>query len=42
MREAICPYRGLLAFREEDAGLFFGREEEVAGLVDKVRDTSRS
>ncbi|MFZ1430367.1 MAG: toll/interleukin-1 receptor domain-containing protein, partial [Geminicoccaceae bacterium] len=37
LREAICPYRGLLAFREEDAGLFFGREGEVAGLVDKVR-----
>ena len=26
LREALCPYRGLLAFREEDAGLFFGRE----------------
>ncbi len=26
LREAICPYRGLLAFREEDAGLFFGRD----------------
>ena len=38
IREAICPYRGLLAFREEDAGLFFGREDEVADLVAKVRD----
>ena len=37
LREAICPYRGLLAFREEDAGLFFGREDEVAGLVEKVQ-----
>ena len=37
LREAICPYRGLLAFREEDAGLFFGREAAVASLVDKVR-----
>ncbi|MFO1049683.1 MAG: toll/interleukin-1 receptor domain-containing protein [Geminicoccaceae bacterium] len=37
LREAICPYRGLLAFREEDAGLFFGREAEVAGLVDRIR-----
>lgn len=37
LREAICPYRGLLAFREEDAGLFFGREVEVAELVEKVR-----
>jgi energy-coupling factor transporter ATP-binding protein EcfA2 len=25
MREAICPYRGLNAFREEDAMFFFGR-----------------
>ena len=36
VREAVCPYRGLLAFREEDAGLFFGREEEVGELVGKV------
>ena len=26
-REAICPYRGLDAFREEDAAFFFGRGE---------------
>jgi hypothetical protein len=25
VREAICPYRGLDAFREEDAAFFFGR-----------------
>src|SRR5262249_57211215 len=24
-RDAICPYRGLDAFREEDAAFFFGR-----------------
>jgi hypothetical protein len=24
-REAICPYRGLDAFREEDSAFFFGR-----------------
>ena len=38
IREAVCPYRGLLAFREEDAGLFFGREYEVDELVSKIRD----
>jgi hypothetical protein len=25
VREAICPYRGLDVFREEDAAFFFGR-----------------
>jgi hypothetical protein len=25
VREAICPYRGLDAFREEDSAFFFGR-----------------
>jgi WD40 repeat protein len=34
-----CPYRGLEAFREEDAGLFFGREEDVARLVERLRGT---
>ncbi|CAL9321782.1 nSTAND1 domain-containing NTPase [Streptomyces sp. SudanB52_2052] len=31
-----CPYRGLDAFREEDAALFFGREKETARLLDAV------
>src|SRR5580692_2856222 len=29
---SICPYRGLLHFREEDAPFFFGRE----GAIDKL------
>ena len=37
---AICPYRGLNAFREEDAALFFGRDrvldEPEQGLLHKV------
>ena len=33
---AICPYRGLNAFREEDAPLFFGRRRLVKGLLHKV------
>jgi len=32
----LSPYRGLLPFREQDAGLFFGRERFVKELVQKV------
>ena len=44
MREAICPYRGLDAFREEDAAFFFGRgsaddpNSPIGELVGKVRE----
>ena len=31
-----CPYRGLFAFREEDADLFFGREKFVEDLFAAV------
>ena len=41
LREAICPYRGLLAFREEDAGLFFGREDGGRGAGREGPRTSR-
>ncbi|MBV8811055.1 MAG: helix-turn-helix transcriptional regulator [Acidobacteriaceae bacterium] len=34
---AHCPYRGLLAFQEEDAGLFFGRESLVELLREKIK-----
>ena len=46
LREAICPYRGLDAFREEDAAFFFGRgsaseaESPVGQLVRKVHEHS--
>lgn len=33
---SICPYRGLLAFREEDALFFFGREEASKQLLEKI------
>jgi pentatricopeptide repeat protein len=33
---AVCPYRGLNAFREEDASLFFGRQEFSARVFDQV------
>jgi len=32
------PYRGLLAFREEDAPYFFGRRQAVDRLLEAVRD----
>ena len=34
-----CPYRGLEAFREEDAALFFGREQDTAQLIERLRTT---
>nr|WP_189857858.1 WD40 repeat domain-containing protein [Streptomyces poonensis] len=35
-----CPYRGLAAFREEDAAQFHGREELTDRLVSRLRSTS--
>jgi TIR domain len=45
-RAAICPYRGLDAFREEDSAFHFGRgssddaESPIGQLVQKVREHS--
>src|SRR5271166_2887320 len=36
----LTPYRGLLPFREQDAGLFFGRKRFVDELVEKVERRS--
>jgi WD40 repeat protein len=35
-----CPYRGLYAFREQDADLFFGREELTGQLVEQLDSQS--
>lgn len=32
----ICPYRDLRSFREEDAALFFGRDEAIDAIVAKA------
>jgi hypothetical protein len=40
VRASICPYRGLLHFREEDAPFFFGREAAIEGLVEGVKHHS--
>jgi len=37
-RNDVCPYRGLLPFREEDREYCFGREPDVAALVKLVRE----
>lgn len=37
MLSTICPYRGLLYFREEDAPFFFGREAAIAQLTSAVQ-----
>jgi hypothetical protein len=37
VRASICPYRGLLHFREEDAPFFFGREAAIEGLIEGVQ-----
>jgi hypothetical protein len=36
VRASICPYRGLLHFREEDAPFFFGRESAIDELSKAV------
>ncbi|BFU90810.1 MAG: hypothetical protein NTAFB01_19970 [Nitrospira sp.] len=36
----VCPYRGLLYFREEDAPFFFGREAAITQLVSAVQQHS--
>jgi WD40 repeat protein/tRNA A-37 threonylcarbamoyl transferase component Bud32/energy-coupling factor transporter ATP-binding protein EcfA2 len=38
-RAGTCPYRGLIAFEPEDGDVFFGREEIVASIVDRLAET---
>jgi hypothetical protein len=38
----LTPYRGLLPFREQDAGLFFGRERFAKELLQKVGQRTAS
>ncbi|MCZ9350345.1 hypothetical protein NGM36_11165 [Streptomyces mutabilis] len=33
----VCPYRGLAAYRQQDAGWFFGRERSTDALVAQLR-----
>jgi formylglycine-generating enzyme required for sulfatase activity len=34
-----CPYRGLAAFGREHAGLFFGRERDIVGVLARLGDS---
>ena len=34
----ICPYRGLLPYGAEDADTFFGRQDDVAACLRRLRD----
>src|SRR5215216_3835890 len=34
-----CPYKGLDVFEEEDADLFFGREQLVEDLLNRVKES---
>ena len=38
-RAETCPYRGLMAFRSEDGDLFFGRDEVVASVPDRLLES---
>ena len=37
--DGSCPYKGLAVFEEEDADVFFGRENLVQDLVRRVRES---
>ena len=36
--QRVCPYRGLLPYDAEDADSFFGREDDVAACLRRLRD----
>ncbi|NEO56096.1 MAG: hypothetical protein F6K54_25290 [Okeania sp. SIO3B5] len=36
----ICPYKGLLAFRQQDAEFFFGRQKLTQEILARLRDSS--
>src|SRR5262249_59095877 len=42
LHEETCPYRGLEAFRPEDASFFFGRESLTGWLVSALRREVRA
>ncbi|MCL8013861.1 WD40 repeat domain-containing protein [Streptomyces sp. AS02] len=39
---AVCPYRGLASYRQQDAGWFFGRERSTDALVAQLRTVEQS
>ncbi|WP_443728916.1 nSTAND1 domain-containing NTPase, partial [Streptomyces anatolicus] len=39
---AVCPYRGLASYRQEDARWFFGRQRSTEALVAQLRAVEKS
>ncbi|MFR0358443.1 AAA family ATPase [Streptomyces sediminimaris] len=39
---AVCPYRGLASYRQEDARWFFGRDRSTGALVDQLLAAERT
>ncbi|EGX54640.1 WD-40 repeat-containing protein, partial [Streptomyces zinciresistens K42] len=39
---AVCPYRGLASYRQEDARWFFGRERSTRALAGQLRAVERT
>ena len=39
---AVCPYRGLAAYRQQDARWFFGRERSTEALVGQLRAAEKT
>ncbi|MCI0534071.1 MAG: TIR domain-containing protein [Verrucomicrobiales bacterium] len=39
-RAKICPFRGLLVFREEDADFFFGRDSAIGEIASAIEQQS--
>ncbi|MFI0777823.1 hypothetical protein [Streptomyces sp. NPDC021212] len=39
---AVCPYRGLAAYRQQDARWFFGRERSTEALVAQLRAAEKT
>ncbi len=39
---AVCPYRGLAAYRQEDARWFYGRERSTEALVRQLRAAEKT
>ncbi|CAM5588232.1 Novel STAND NTPase 1 domain-containing protein OS=Streptomyces alboniger OX=132473 GN=CP975_18950 PE=4 SV=1 [Streptomyces alboniger] len=39
---AVCPYRGLASYRQQDARWFFGRRRSTDALIDQLRAAERT
>ncbi|MGH2770266.1 MAG: TIR domain-containing protein, partial [Actinomycetota bacterium] len=37
--QGVCPYRGLEVFDEEHASFFFGRDDDIARVIEKLKNS---